>query len=260
MEEFTCPRCGKTMDAAAFGSNLKVCIYCNYHGRLSWQERLALIADSGSFAEFDAGMTSKNPIDYPGYPEKIASLGEQCGMKEAVVTGRCAIGGAGAVISIMDSRFMMASMGSVVGEKITRAFEHGAERGLPVIVFSASGGARMQEGIFSLIQMAKTSGAVGRLGNAGQLYITVLTDPTTGGVTASFAMLGDIIISEPGALVGFAGKRVIQATIGAELPPDFQKAEFVHQHGFVDMIVPREKMKETLTRLLRLHGYGRNVA
>jgi acetyl-CoA carboxylase carboxyl transferase subunit beta len=221
--------------------------------RLGWRERLALTADEGSFTEFDAGLESRNPIGYPGYEEKIAALQKETGAREAVVTGRCAIEGEETLIGIMDSRFMMASMGSVVGEKIARLFEYGAEHALPVTLFTASGGARMQEGTVSLMQMAKTAGAAALHSRAGQLYIAVLCDPTTGGVQASFASLGDIIIAEPGATVGFAGKRVIQDTIGHTLPDHFQTAEFLLEHGFADMICAREKLRPLLARLLRFH-------
>jgi acetyl-CoA carboxylase carboxyl transferase subunit beta len=254
-EAFTCPHCRQLTEPAVFEQALKVCGGCNYHARLTWQERIGITADGGNFTELDAAMDSGNPIGFPGYEAKIAALREECGAREAVVTGECAVLGSPAVIGVMDSRFMMASMGSVVGEKITRAFEYAAEKKRPVILFTASGGARMQEGIFSLMQMAKTSGAVARHSKAGQLYITVLTDPTTGGVTASFASLGDIIIAEPKALVGFAGRRVIQGTIGQELPAGFQTAEFVYSHGFADMVVPRTRLRETLARLLRMHHY-----
>jgi acetyl-CoA carboxylase carboxyl transferase subunit beta len=252
---FICPHCQRRIEPAVFEQALKVCGGCGYHARLTWRERLMITADGGGFTEFDAAMDSGNPIGFPGYEAKIAALREECGTREAVVTGECTIMGFPAVIGVMDSRFMMASMGSVVGEKITRAFEYAAEKKRPVILFTASGGARMQEGIFSLMQMAKTSGAVARHGKAGQLYIAVLTDPTTGGVTASFASLGDIIIAEPKALIGFAGRRVIQGTIGQELPPDFQTAEFVYSHGFADMVVSRARMREVLARMLRIHRY-----
>jgi acetyl-CoA carboxylase carboxyl transferase subunit beta len=200
-------------------------------------------------------MKSGNPIEFPGYEEKISELVKSCEMGEAIVTGRCTIKGLPAVIGIMDSRFMMASMGSVVGEKITRAIEYATANKLPVIIFSASGGARMQEGIISLMQMAKTSGAVAKHTNAGQLYISVITDPTTGGVTASFAMLGDIILAEPGVTLGFAGKRVIQDTIGAVLPDRFQTSEFVHEHGFVDAVYHRRELPDMLAKIIALHGY-----
>jgi acetyl-CoA carboxylase carboxyl transferase subunit beta len=243
------------MPAAEFERDLWVCGHCDYHSRIGWQQRLRITVDEGSFAELDAGLESGNPLGFPGYDAKIRESQAGSGAKEAVVTGRCAIRGYPAVVCVMDSRFMMASMGSVVGEKITRAFEYADEHKLPVIIFTASGGARMQEGIFSLMQMAKTSGAVARHGRAGRLYISVMCDPTTGGVTASFASLGDIIIAEPGVLIGFAGKRVIEGTIGYTLPEKFQSAEFVFDHGFADLIVPRRELPETLARLLRLHGY-----
>ena len=200
-------------------------------------------------------MTSLNPISFPDYEKKIKGMQEATGLNDAVVTGECTIRGYRAVIGIMDSNFMMASMGSVVGEKITRAFEYATEHKLPVILFTASGGARMQEGIISLMQMAKTSGAVKRHSDAGGLYITVLTDPTTGGVTASFASLGDIILAEPKVLVGFAGRRVIQDTIKQKLPDDFQTAEFLLESGFVDAIADRRSMRKTLSNILRLHNY-----
>ena len=200
-------------------------------------------------------MESGNPISFPGYEEKVREAQESCGTREAVVTGCGTIQGYSAVLCVMDSRFMMASMGSVVGEKITRAIEYATANKLPVVIFNASGGARMQEGIISLMQMAKTSGALARHGKAGELYISVICDPTTGGVTASFAMLGDVIIGEPGVTIGFAGKRVIQNTIGATLPDDFQTAEFTLQHGFADMIISRQELPEALARLIRLHGY-----
>jgi acetyl-CoA carboxylase carboxyl transferase subunit beta len=257
---FTCPRCQTLIDMKDFEGRYKVCGVCHYHSRLTWQERLNFTVDEGSFTEFDQTMDSKNPIEFPGYAEKIAQLQKECGTREAVVTGKASIKGWPAAIGIMDSRFMMASMGSVVGEKVTRLFEYAAENRLPVVLFTASGGARMQEGIFSLMQMAKTSGAVARHNQAGGLYITVLTDPTTGGVTASFASLGDIIIAEPGVLVGFAGKRVIQDTIGQVLPDNFQSAEFIHDHGFADMLVPRTELRDVLSRLIRLHGYTREAS
>ncbi|MDR0599444.1 MAG: hypothetical protein LBG84_05105 [Treponema sp.] len=221
--------------------------------RLGWKERLDLIADQGSFVEFDAGLESRNPIGYPGYGEKIARLQQETGAGEAVVTGRCAIEGEPVLAGVMDTRFMMASMGSVVGEKIARLFEYGAERRLPLILFTASGGARMQEGTVSLAQMAKTAGAAALFSRAGGLYLTVVCDPTTGGVQASFASLGDIIIAEPGATVGFAGKRVIRDTIGHSLPEHFQTAEFALEHGFADLVVPREELRPLLARLLRFH-------
>ncbi|MDR3552382.1 MAG: acetyl-CoA carboxylase, carboxyltransferase subunit beta [Clostridia bacterium] len=253
---FKCPRCQTVTYEDDFEQADKVCPKCGYHARISAVERLAATADSGSFREFDAGMTTLNPIGFPGYEIKVKSLRQETGLREAVVTGECLIGGERTVIGVMDSRFMMASMGSVVGEKITRAFEYATEHRLPVVLFTASGGARMQEGILSLMQMAKTAAAAARHSDAGLLYVTVLTDPTTGGVTASFASLGDIILAEPKVLVGFAGRRVIEDTIRQHLPDDFQSAEFLLEHGFVDQIVSRKDMKSVLNRLLRFHREG----
>lgn len=251
---FKCPRCGSVVYNEEFVRALKVCPKCNYHARLTWQERLELTVDKGSFVEMDENLTSKNPIDFPKYDEKVAQCQKACDTKEAIVTGECTIRGYRCVIGIMDSHFMMSSMGSVVGEKITRAFEYATEKKLPVVMFTCSGGARMQEGIISLMQMAKTSGAVKRHSDAGGLYITVMTDPTTGGVTASFASLGDIIIAEPKVLIGFAGRRVIEDTIRQRLPNDFQSAEFQEECGFVDMIVERGMMRKRLSNILKLHG------
>jgi len=256
MSDFTCPQCGAASPATDFERRLWVCAGCAYHSRIGWQDRLRVTADEGSFEEFDAEMESGNPISFPGYEDKLRESRAKCGAREAVVTGRCAIRGYSAVVAIMDSRFMMASMGSVVGEKITRAIERATAGGLPVVVFAALGGARMQEGIFSLMQMAKTSGAVARHGRAGGLYVPVICDPTTGGVTASFAMLGDVIVAEPGVTIGFAGRRVIETTIGATLPEKFQTAEFALERGFVDMVVARAEMPDALARLIRLHGYA----
>lgn len=253
---FKCPRCQKAEFMENFELAGKVCPSCNYHARLTAKERLRLTADEGSFEEYDAAMATCNPIGFPGYEDKLQSLQEATGLTEAIITGFCRIEGMPCVIGIMDSHFMMASMGSVVGEKITRAFERAEERRLPVILFTASGGARMQEGIVSLMQMAKTSGAVARHGDAGLLYITVLTDPTTGGVAASFASLGDIVIAEPKVLIGFAGRRVIENTIKQRLPDEFQSAEFFLEHGFVDMLVERSSMRKVLGRLLRFHQDG----
>ena len=214
-------------------------------------------ACGGSCVEYDAEMHSADPLQFPGYARKVESLQTMTGLKDAVITGECTIKGSRTVLIIMDSHFMMASMGSVVGEKITRAFETATEKGLPVVAFTASGGARMQEGIISLMQMAKTSAAVAKHNDAGLLYLTVMTDPTTGGVTASFASLGDIILAEPKVLIGFAGRRVIEGTIRQRLPDNFQLAEFLQEKGFVDMIVERRSMRSTLSHLLKLHGYDR---
>ncbi len=229
----------------------KLCPSCGAHFRMSPAERIAITCDEGSFVELDGGMKPKNPMRYPGYDEVIEKAQEKAGIPEAVVTGHAKIDGYEVVLAIMDSHFMM---GSVVGEKVTRAVEYATEYRLPLVIFTTSGGARMQEGIMSLMQMAKVSSALARHDEAKLLYVTVLTDPTTGGVTASFAMLGDIILSEPKALIGFAGQRVIQGTIHQKLPEGFQRAEFQLEHGFVDKIVHREKLRDELATILRLHS------
>lgn len=249
-----CTHCGKTIYQKEL-TEYKICPECGGHFRIGAMDRIAITCDENSFEEFNAGLTSLNPIDFPKYDEIIKNAQERSGLKEGVVTGKCRIEGIETILCVMDSNFMMGSMGSVVGEKITRAFEKATEEKLPIIVFTTSGGARMQEGIISLMQMAKISATVRRHSDKGLLYITVLTDPTTGGVTASFAMLGDIILSEPGATIGFAGKRVIEQTIRQELPEGFQTAEFQLKHGFVDKIVKRKYLKMVLAKLLRLHGY-----
>ena len=252
---FKCPRCQGTSPLSKYEQLHRVCPKCNYHGRLSSQERIAITVDKESFREFNANMRGADPLDFPEYKEKQAELRGSTGLSEAVITGTATIKGSPVVIGVMDSRFMMGSMGSIVGEKITRAFEYATEHKLPVVMFTASGGARMQEGIVSLMQMAKTSGAVKLHSEAGGLYISVMTDPTTGGVTASFASLGDIIIAEPKVLIGFAGRRVIEGTIKQRLPEDFQLAEFMYDKGFVDMIVERRKLRSVLSHLLKLHGF-----
>ena len=243
---FKCPRCRNVTFMEEFQANGKVCPHCNYHSRLTAKERLDITIDKGSFEEFDKDMVSKNPIDFPDYEAKQQALREKTGLKDAVITGKAAIRGEKIVIIVMDSNYMMASMGSVVGEKITRAIEYATANKLPVIAFTASGGARMQEGIVSLMQMAKTSGAVARHNQAGLLYIAVMTDPTTGGVTASF--------------IGFAGRRVIEGTIKQKLPDDFQSAEFMLENGFVDMIVERKKMRRVLAHILRFHKPAKEVS
>lgn len=250
---FKCPRCQQVTFMDTFRENKMVCPNCRYHGRITVAERLELTVDNNTFREYDRDMRSKNPIRFAGYEKKLEDLSRSTGLNEAAVTGEADIMGEHCVIGVMDSHFMMASMGSVVGEKIARAFERATEKGLPIVLFAASGGARMQEGMVSLLQMAKTSGAAARHSDAGQLYITVLTDPTTGGVTASFASLGDIILAEPKALIGFAGRRVIEDTIRQRLPDSFQSAEFMLEHGFADMICDRDHMRETLSTLMRLH-------
>ncbi|MCL1787937.1 MAG: acetyl-CoA carboxylase, carboxyltransferase subunit beta [Defluviitaleaceae bacterium] len=248
-----CGKCQKVIYNKLLGDH-KICPGCGGHFRISAREMISLITDPSSFQEQDADLTPQNPIKFPNYTKKIEELGQKLDTKEAVVTGLCTIHGEKTMLCVMDSRFIMGSMGSVVGEKITRAFEAATAGGLPIIIFTASGGARMQEGIISLMQMAKVSAAVRRHADAGLLYVTVLTCPTTGGVTASYAMLGDIILAEPKALVGFAGRRVIEGTIKQKLPADFQSAEFVQAHGFVDKIVKRSDMRDTLGRILRMHN------
>lgn len=249
-----CPKCKKSIYRADLKSHLGVCPQCGYYYPLSARARISLVVDKGSFKELDSAMTSGNPLDFPGYEEKLAAYQEKAGQNEAVLTGEAEIEGQKTIIAIMDSSFMMGSMGSVVGEKITRAIEYATKNSLPMIIFTASGGARMQEGIFSLMQMAKTSAALARHDENGLLYISILTDPTTGGVTASFATLGDIILAEPGALIGFAGPRVIEQTINQKLPEGFQRSEFLLEHGQIDSIVERTELKATLGKLLRLHS------
>ena len=235
-----------------------ICPKCGGYFRMHAYKRIRSVADEGTFEEWDRGLTTKNPLQFKGYEEKLTSLQEKTGLDEAVTTGRARIGGEETALAVCDGRFLMASMGEVVGEKITRAVERATKEELPLIIFTCSGGARMQEGIVSLMQMAKTSAALKRHSDAGLLYITVLTDPTTGGVTASFAMLGDIILAEPGALIGFAGPRVITQTIGQKLPKGFQRSEFLLEHGFIDAIVERPQMKEVLSRLLSFHKNERS--
>lgn len=248
-----CPACKVILYKNDLGLE-KTCQHCSYNFRITAQERLVLTVDDASFEELFTGIETTNPLDFPNYLEKLAATRQKTGLDEAVLTGKATIGGQPVALGIMDSHFIMASMGTVVGEKITRLFELATEEKLPVVLFTASGGARMQEGIMSLMQMAKISAAVKRHSNAGLFYLTVLTDPTTGGVTASFAMEGDIILAEPQTLVGFAGRRVIESTVRENLPDDFQKAEFLQEHGFVDAIVKRQDLPTTISRLLRMHG------
>lgn len=251
-----CPECGTLLLTTDIEENLRVCSKCNHHFRLNARDRINMTADKDTFVEMDADFESTNIIDFPDYDEKLEKNKKKSGEKESVICGTCKLGGIDIVIVSMNSEFMMGSMGTVTGDKITRAFEYATEHKLPIVVFTVSGGARMQEGILSLMQMAKTSGAVKMHSDAGLLYITVLTDPTSGGVTASFAMEGDIILAEPKALIAFAGPRVIEQTIRQKLPKDFQTAEFVLQKGFVDKVVDRRYLKETLTHLLKIHNYG----
>ena len=249
-----CNKCGGAIIAEDVKKGYYICPKCGGYFRVHAYRRIEMVGDEGTFEEWDKGLCTRNPLHYKGYEEKIAHLQEKTGLEEAVVTGKVKIQGQDTVIGVCDGRFMMSSMGELVGEKITRAVERATREKLPVILFTCSGGARMQEGIVSLMQMAKTSAALKRHSDAGLLYVTVLTDPTTGGVTASFAMLGDIILAEPGALIGFAGPRVIEQTIGQKLPKGFQRAEFLVEHGFVDAIVERPKLRETLGEILRMHS------
>ena len=252
----TCPKCGQESERRLVAQGLSVCPKCGYHWPIGAYYRLSTILDPGSFRELHPRLSAGGPLHFPGYQEKLDAAQHKTGLTEAVVTATGTIGGSHCVVGVLDSRFLMGSMSTAVGEKVTLAIEFAAKNKLPLILFSASGGARMQEGILSLMQMAKTSAALARFSDKGLLYISVLTDPTTGGVTASFASLGDIILAEPGALIGFAGPRVIQQTIGETLPEGFQRAEYQESHGFVDAVVPREKMRDTLSQLLRLHEKG----
>lgn len=248
-----CNKCGAAIIAEDVKKGGYICPKCGGYFRMHAYRRIEFIADEGTFEEWDRGLTTPDPLEYKGYPEKLKDLQEKYSLDEAVTTGKAKINGTEAVIGVCDGRFLMASMGEVVGEKIARAVERATKESLPVILFACSGGARMQEGITSLMQMAKTSAVLKRHSDAGNLYISVLTDPTTGGVTASFAMLGDIILAEPKALIGFAGPRVIEQTIGQKLPKGFQRSEFLLEHGFIDRIVERDQLKETLSRILKLH-------
>lgn len=248
-----CKKCGQPIYGEDVKNNYYICPKCKAYFRVHAMRRIEITADGSSFEEWDRQMEFANPLDFPGYEEKVLAAREKTKLNEAIVTGQCRIEGEKTAIGVCDARFLMSSMGHVVGEKITRMVERATKERLPVIIFACSGGARMQEGCVSLMQMAKTSGALKRHHEAGLLFVSVLTDPTTGGVTASFAMLGDIILAEPGALIGFAGPRVIQQTIGQKLPEGFQRAEFLVEHGFVDRIVPREEMKQTLGRILKMH-------
>lgn len=248
-----CPGCKQESERHLVVQGQYVCPKCGYHFPVGAYYRLSTILDEGSLREINGKLTAQDLLEFPGYRAKLEIAQKKTGLTEAVVTAVGTVGGHKCVVGVMDSRFMMGSMSSAVGEKITLAIEYAAAKKLPLILFCASGGARMQEGILSLMQMAKTSAALARFSEKGLLYISVLTDPTTGGVTASFASLGDVILAEPGALIGFAGPRVIRQTIGEELPEGFQRAEFQEAHGFVDAVVPRTRMREALIRLLLLH-------
>lgn len=250
-----CDTCGTLTYVKELEKNEKVCPKCGYHFPLSAPERISLTVDEGTFVEYDTHLRTADPLGFPDYPQKVASDMKKTNLTEAVVTGEGTIGGHPVVIGVMDARFRMGSMGSVVGEKIARAIERATEKSYPLILFSASGGARMQEGVLSLMQMAKTSAALERFNRSRGLYISVMTHPTTGGVSASFASLGDINIAEPGALIGFTGPRVIEQTIRQKLPDDFQTAEFLLEHGQLDMVVHRHRLVDTLQQLLDLHTY-----
>ena len=245
-----CDNCKEIIYKETVRENLSICPYCGHYFRMHINKRLEMIADAGTYKRFDLNIETSNPLGLEDYPKKLKTLKEKTGIDEAVAAGTCKINGEKVVICIMDSGFLMGTMGAVVGEKITYAIEQAIEQRLPLIIFTVSGGARMQEGIVSLMQMAKTTAALTKLDEAGLLYISVLTDPTYGGVTASFASLGDIILAEPGAMIGFAGQRVIKQTIGEELPEGFQTAEFLLEHGFIDKIVERKDLKDTLYKLI----------
>lgn len=248
-----CPKCGEVVYRDDVKAHGYVCPKCEGYFRIGTRTRIRMVADQGTFQEWFTDLETENPLEYPGYEEKIADLQEKTKLHEAVTVGKCMVNGLETVLGVCDARFLMGSMGYVVGEKITRAFERATEEKLPVVLFTSSGGARMQEGIVSLMQMAKTSAAIRKHSEAGLFYLPILTDPTTGGVTASFAMLGDVILAEPGALIGFAGPRVIAQTIGQKLPEGFQRAEFLVEKGIIDGVVERQELKETVWKLLNIH-------
>ena len=254
--EENCPACGRAVPRRELVANRYVCPLCGYHYPVGAYYRLSLVLDKGTFRELDEDLISNDPLSFPGYGEKLDSARRRTGMNEGVVTAAGRMGGQRVAVGAIDSRFLMGSMSAALGEKVTRLVEYAEKYKLPLILFSASGGARMQEGILSLMQMAKTAAALERFSQKGGLYISVFTHPTTGGVTASFASLGDILLAEPGALIGFAGPRVIEQTIGEKLPEGFQSAEYLLEHGFLDAIVPRPRLRETLLHLLKLHGKG----
>ncbi|MBU7593833.1 acetyl-CoA carboxylase, carboxyltransferase subunit beta [Metabacillus halosaccharovorans] len=254
-----CPSCKKIMYTKELMKNVKVCMNCSYHHQMNARERIASLLDENSFIEYDKEMISENPLNFPGYEEKLEKDRQKTNQNEAVVTGEGTINGFRTSVAIMDASFRMGSMGSVVGEKITRAIETANEKGLPIIIFTASGGARMQEGVLSLMQMAKTSSALKLFSDNGGLIISVMTHPTTGGVSASFASLGDYNFAEPGALIGFAGRRIIEQTIREELPEDFQTAEFLLKHGQLDAVINRKDLKETLGSILDIHQAGGEI-
>ena len=251
-----CSACGEESPQLEWDRNLQVCPRCGFHAPIGAYYRLSNILDPGSFQELEEKLSPADPLAFPGYPAKLSELEQSTGLKDAAVSALGKIDGRRAVFAVLDSRFLMGSMGTAVGEKVTRAAEYAAKKKLPLVIFSASGGARMQEGIFSLMQMAKTAAAVQRFQSGGGLYISCLTHPTTGGVTASFASLGDIMLAEPGALIGFAGPRVIEQTIKEQLPEGFQRSEYLLDHGFLDRIVPRSEWRAVLSQLLALHEKG----
>jgi acetyl-CoA carboxylase carboxyl transferase subunit beta len=249
-----CPQCKSIMYTKELKKNLSVCDSCGFHHRLTAYDRMDTLFDEGTFIEFDQNIIAKDPLNFPSYKQKSEKDRENTGLNEAIVTGKGKIDGYPAVVGVMDARFRMGSMGSVVGEKINRAIERAIEEDLPFIMFAASGGARMQEGVFSLMQMAKTSTALHKLRDHGGLFVSIMTHPTTGGVSASFASLGDINLAEPKALIGFAGRRIIEQTIRQELPEDFQTAEFLLKHGQLDKVVERKNLKATLKTILSIHA------
>ncbi|MGN0318072.1 MAG: acetyl-CoA carboxylase, carboxyltransferase subunit beta [Lachnospira sp.] len=249
-----CPKCKAELTADQIRSNMYICPECGHYYPVKPTERIAMISDEDTFKEMYAGLKTTDPLDFPEYSEKLEANRAKTGQLDAAVTGTCKINGIRCAVAVLDGRFLMGSMGTVVGEKIVRLTEYADKKHLPLIIFSASGGARMQEGLFSLMQMARTSAAIQRYKDNGGLYISVLTNPTTGGVSASFASLGDIIMAEPKALICFAGPRVIEQTIGQKLPEGFQRAEFLLEHGMLDMITERAHLRETLSKIIAIHA------
>jgi acetyl-CoA carboxylase carboxyl transferase subunit beta len=254
-----CPKCGKLNREEDLETSFKVCPECGYHYPLTAGERIWIMTDENSFREINKGLQTTDPLAFPDYAERVSKAKEDTGLEEAVITGTAAVNGEDVVLGVMDTRFLMGSMGSVAGEKIARAFERACAERMPLVFFTASGGARMQEGMLSLMQMAKTSAAAARFHEEGLLYISVLTHPTTGGVTASFATLADMIIAEPGAMVCFTGPRVIEQTIHQKIPQGFQQAELLLERGMIDEIVPRREMKEFLGKVIALHKVDSNA-
>lgn len=255
-EVIICPRCGEGSTKSELIKSLSVCGKCGYHYPVGAYYRLSMIFDPGSFKEINEKITAKDALSFPKYQQKLGEVKQRTGLREAVVTATGRINGSRVAAGVIDTRFFMGSMSAAMGEKTTLLVEYAQRYKLPLIMFCAGGGARMQEGILSLMQMAKTSGAVKKFSEKGGFYIAVFTDPTTGGITASFASLGDITLAEPGALIGFAGPRVIEQTIGQKLPEGFQSSEYLEEHGFIDAIVPRGELKNTLSQLIMLHGKG----